>query len=602
MEDNQSLRPPARDVSHEPEDVAPWLPLERGSPWRNLRWLVSRGVALAGGFLMMGLVLTGVAGWYTSRPQFCRSCHNMEPYYVSWHKSTHKDVSCIKCHFPPGAGEKIRGKMLGLVQLAKYVTRSEGPRPAAEIPDESCLRSGCHETRLLTGRIAFQGIPFDHRPHLEEERRGKKLRCTSCHSQIVQGAHMTVTPSTCFLCHFRDGHFNEGLGACTRCHQIPEQDFDLGGSTKFNHELAYEKGVDCANCHGDLIGGNGEVPRERCGVCHNREDDLRRISDHVFMHEKHVTDHNVDCLACHLEIQHSLDPHRIETAAANCTSCHPAHHLEQVSMLKGQGGKTIVAHDQGMSTVRIACPSCHRFREVSATGTVLWKASTESCLMCHDRDMTDELQAYHAALRASLDEIDAALSRVREALPAAEVSPQRAAALPALVDDLQHDLSFLRVANGIHNIHYATTLTRTLVDRLKEVCRELQVEEPAIALPESIKLEAGKPQPAEPKPAPPEPTEPQPGAAEPPTPEAEKPAAEPATPGPEPAKAEPSESEAEKPEMAAPEAKEPEPEPPKPESGEPKPPEPDATPPEPEAPKPETKSEPNEPETAKPES
>ena len=91
----------------------------------------------------------------------------MEPYYKSWQESSHNDVPCIECHFAPGFGSKIRGKMLGLVQLAKYVTKSEGPRPAAEVPDASCLRSGCHETRLLSGRVEYQGIHFDHAPHLE---------------------------------------------------------------------------------------------------------------------------------------------------------------------------------------------------------------------------------------------------------------------------------------------------------------------------------------------------------------------------------------------------------------------------------------------------
>ena len=109
------------------------------------------------------------AGWYTSRPQFCNSCHIMEPYYKSWQASSHKDVTCIECHFPPGLGGKLRGKMLGLVQLAKYVTKSAGPRPAAEIPDASCLRSGCHETRLLTGRVDFHGVAL--RPHAAPRRK-----------------------------------------------------------------------------------------------------------------------------------------------------------------------------------------------------------------------------------------------------------------------------------------------------------------------------------------------------------------------------------------------------------------------------------------------
>jgi hypothetical protein len=238
-EDRQSL--PADDTP----DAAP---AEVSAPPRKfLKTLltVAKLVAATGGaFLFLLIVSVGFAGWYTSRPQFCRSCHIMEPYYQSWMASKHKDVTCIECHFEPGFGGEVRGKMLGLVQLAKYVTGSAGPRPAAEIPDASCLRSGCHENRLLSGKVQFHGVTFDHGPHMGQMRRGKKLRCTSCHSQIVQGEHMAVTETTCFLCHFKDEPFNAGLGACTRCHQIPEKTYGLGGGVKFTHELAYTKGVD----------------------------------------------------------------------------------------------------------------------------------------------------------------------------------------------------------------------------------------------------------------------------------------------------------------------------------------------------------------------
>ncbi len=165
-------------------------PAARPSVWRKLRWFLWRAAAVLGAFLFLILVTVALAGWYTSRPQFCNSCHIMGPYYRSWQTSAHKNVSCIECHFAPSFGGEIRGKMLGLVQLAKYVTQTQGPRPIAEVPDASCLRSGCHETRLLSGRVPgdFHGIPFDHTPHLGESRRGKRLRCTSCHGQIVQGS------------------------------------------------------------------------------------------------------------------------------------------------------------------------------------------------------------------------------------------------------------------------------------------------------------------------------------------------------------------------------------------------------------------------------
>ena len=297
--------------------------------------------------------------------------------------------------------------MLGLVQLAKYVTKSAGPRPAAEVPDASCLRSGCHETRLLSGRVEYAGIHFDHAPHMGETRRGMQLRCTSCHSQIVQGKHMAVTATTCFLCHFKDEPFNEGLAACTHCHQIPEKQYDLGGGVKFTHELAYKKGVDCISCHADVIRGKGEVPRERCLVCHNREGDLARIGDYAFMHAKHVAQHAVDCLDCHLRIEHSFDKERLVHAAADCASCHLDPHKAQIEMFEGTGTKTIPGHAGGMTVTRVTCRTCHRVKEVTPTGAVLWKASAQVCSMCHEASEADRLRSYHEALRAARPELDA---------------------------------------------------------------------------------------------------------------------------------------------------------------------------------------------------
>ena len=454
------------------------------SYWQQVRDLLLQVFAVTGAVVLVLLLMTGGAAEYTSRSEFCSSCHIMDPYYASWQQSSHHNVACIKCHFPPGAAEKVRGKMLGLVQLLKYVTKTASPRLSAEIPDESCLR--CHDTRLLSGRVVFHGVPFDHRPHLTQTRRGKQLRCTSCHSQIVQGPHMTVTTSTCFLCHFKDGVLNQGLGTCTRCHDIPEKKYDLGGGVTFSHELAYERGVDCASCHGDIIRGNGDVPKERCAVCHNRPDDLRRINDHEFLHQKHVSEHKIDCLDCHLEIQHSLDPHKLERAASNCQSCHANEHIEQIRMLKGEGGKSLVARHGGMAAVGITCSACHREKETSAAGTVLWKASTAVCLQCHDEAAKDRVVVIHSQLQGSLTKIATELSRAHEAVAGANLNETEKAQIGKQLRDLDDDLRFVQVGDSIHNIHYANSLLQALVDKLRAVGRELNIPEPAIELPKKL--------------------------------------------------------------------------------------------------------------------
>jgi len=252
---------------------------------------------------------------------------------------------------------------------------------------------------------------------------------------------------------------------------------------KFSHELAYERGVDCANCHRDLIRGNGDVPRERCTTCHNREDDIKRIDDHEFMHKVHVTDHKVDCLECHLEIKHSLDKHRIEHSAADCKACHPNQHGEQVRMLLGEGAKSIPAGHGSMAVAGISCPSCHQVKEVSPTGTVVWRASTAICTECHDEGATERLRARNEELQDSLAGIDASVVRAREAVAGAGLDQTQAAEITKRLRDLDDDIQFVRVGNSIHNMHYADSLVRAVVDKLRAICRELNIEGPTINLP-----------------------------------------------------------------------------------------------------------------------
>jgi nitrate/TMAO reductase-like tetraheme cytochrome c subunit len=450
--------------------------------WRKVRYIFYSLLALLGAWLFLMLIMVAAAGWYTSRPVFCNSCHIMEPYYKSWQKSKHHDVTCVECHFPPGIGGKVRGKMLGLVQLIKYVTASAGPRPSAEIPDASCLRSGCHETRLLSGKVDFHGIPFDHTPHLQENRRGKTLRCTSCHSQIVQGSHMTVTTSTCFLCHFKGEPLNAGLSACTHCHQIPTKSFDLGGGVKFTHELAFTKGVGCANCHGDLVRGDGHVPRERCLSCHSREGDLAKFDDHVFMHQKHVTEHKVDCVQCHTPIEHSLQRNKIEQAVNDCQTCHPNHHQEQVNLLRGAGAKTVPAEPNVMLGVRAECRTCHRVDGVDARGDKLVRGSLQMCSLCHDAVTVQKFENEHIALHNDLPLLEKALSEVEAAAKKGGLPADRAEKIAAETAALRHDLDLLRRGNDVHNMPFATDLQRAALERITALCKELKIPPPKLSL------------------------------------------------------------------------------------------------------------------------
>src|SRR3990167_8644310 len=92
---------------------------------------------------------------WSVQPSFCTNCHLMDPYYKSWQESSHgrHGVACIECHYEPGVVETARGKVMALNMVVKYFTGAEGTKPWAEVSDNSCMRSGCHSTRLLAGQV-----------------------------------------------------------------------------------------------------------------------------------------------------------------------------------------------------------------------------------------------------------------------------------------------------------------------------------------------------------------------------------------------------------------------------------------------------------------
>ena len=269
----------------------------------------------------------------------------------------------------------------------------------------------------------------------------------------------------------------------THCHQIPTKAFDLGGGVKFTHELAFTKGVACANCHRDVIRGNGDVPRERCLSCHSREGDLAKYNDVVFMHQEHVTVHKVDCIKCHTPIEHNLERNKIEHAVSECQSCHPDHHQQQVNMLRGIGAKTLGAEPNLMVEVRVECRTCHRVAAVSPVGAAILRGSLQACARCDTAGDVQQFEAYHLALRNALPVLEESLGKVESAAKNSGHSVEGTRRIAVEAADLRHDLDMLNRGNDVHNMHFAANLVRQTLARLVVLCREAKIEPPKVALP-----------------------------------------------------------------------------------------------------------------------
>jgi predicted CXXCH cytochrome family protein len=425
--------------------------------------LTPRGVRMAtlaaGIVLAFGFILLFAFVQVSSTPWFCGSfCHIMKPYYQSWARSSHRHIACVECHISPGVTAEIRKKFEAMSMVAKYFTATYGTKPWAEVDDAACLR--CHERRLLEGRVDFHGVTFDHTPHLTETRRGMKLRCTSCHGQIVQGTHLTVTSTTCALCHFKGQPANAGLGRCTRCHEIPERVVGRPRAN-FDHSQVKTLGMDCRSCHAGIVTGRGEVPRERCVSCHNQPQRLAEFENTDLLHRKHVTEHKVDCVECHMVIEHAQRPPTTTAAAVTsqdagtCGTCHGAGHGAQQLLYEGRGGRGVPVMPGPMAVAGVSCEGCHSAAlasDASQAGDLsvhTLRSNAVACMSCHGPSYEAIFDAWKGGVESRVE----ALRRQLDAtVGAMGVSP------PPVFEDARANFQLVERGRGVHNVNFSYAL------------------------------------------------------------------------------------------------------------------------------------------------
>ncbi|MBI5376200.1 MAG: response regulator [Candidatus Schekmanbacteria bacterium] len=417
--------------------------------------------------IFFAVVIVGSIGFiqFSMSPTFCNSCHIMRPYYDMWKNSRHNTVACVDCHYPPGFREEIKGKFQAATQVVKFLTGTYSTKPYAQIEDASCLRTGCHATRLLSGKVLFKkGIVFDHTPHLTQMRGGIKLRCTSCHSQIVQGSHIAVTETTCFTCHFngleKDPSLWETQAKCTICHEIPTQDIQFESIT-YNHQDFAGKGVACQKCHLEVVKGLGEVPKEFCVTCHGEPERLAKYNDFEFLHKHHVTDKKVECTRCHTEIKHSVKT-SVKPLEYSCDICHKDKHTGQKELYMGISGRGVEKMPSPMFIAQVDCIGCHvnkdKVNDHTQFDGFTLRPSEDGCISCHGNDYKGILKDWKDSVNAQLKETKALLSQIA---PLVGGAPDN---IKKLYDDAKYNIEFVEYSKGVHNIDYAIAL----LDKSKE--------------------------------------------------------------------------------------------------------------------------------------
>jgi nitrate/TMAO reductase-like tetraheme cytochrome c subunit len=146
-------------------------PATSPQPGKLRRWAKRLGITLVA-ILVAGVALLGVAEHQTAKPDFCGSCHIMEPYHESWQADLHGsklDVACVDCHYAPGERTTVKAKLRGLSQVASYVSGRYGAtRPRAHVSNDSCMTAKCHgDESFMEKEIAVGTVRFKHANHLK---------------------------------------------------------------------------------------------------------------------------------------------------------------------------------------------------------------------------------------------------------------------------------------------------------------------------------------------------------------------------------------------------------------------------------------------------
>lgn len=400
-------------------------------------------------FIVMGAVGVGGAEYYTGTPNFCGTCHVMDPYYESWSADIHGrrlDVRCVDCHYAPGERHTFMAKFKGLSQAVSYFSgRSGGSRPRAHVSDDSCLTSKCHgdggfrETKLEIGErrteireVAGQEVEIERKPTVVYQH--------SVHLDVEKKLDANQQAIDAIVDRLKHGLPKGGFERVEAASQSVES-----AAVRQSAMLAVVAELDASSYEKDAIElMRLEHMRVRldqlsgitCAACHNYNE----------AGDSHFKVNQTSCFTCHFTNQ------GFNQDTGECLKCHePPSRLIAVHGAAEPivGMATTANSSTGMMDHRdiirrgIDCASCH-LDVVQGDSTV----SVRECRHCHDQDRftkdfehrtTKTVEEYH---RAHVAAQSAQCGDCHRAIVHRLVDPvmvaSSAAFLEPVVNDCQH--------------------------------------------------------------------------------------------------------------------------------------------------------------------
>jgi cytochrome c nitrite reductase small subunit len=142
-------------------------------------------VAALFGMGLYMLRISNAASYLSDDPQACVNCHLMTPQYITWSRSSHREVAhCNDCHVPHNniVSKYYFKAMDGLYHASIFTIRAEpqvikARGPSIKVIQNNCIR--CHESQVTDAKMA--AFVQDH--HAKRTDRP----CWECHREVPHG-------------------------------------------------------------------------------------------------------------------------------------------------------------------------------------------------------------------------------------------------------------------------------------------------------------------------------------------------------------------------------------------------------------------------------
>jgi hypothetical protein len=223
--------------------------------------------------------------------------------------------------------------------------------------------------------------------------------------------------------------------------------------------------VSCVGCHETVTGGTGEAGQRRCFNCHNEPERIEQFENTTFVHQTHISVHNVECTQCHTPILHRVVS-LAETFELDCEACHQSAHDEQRRMYAGMGGHGTDNMPSSMFLARVSCQSCHGLPSQVPGHAEVKRAGEATCMSCHGTRYANILPSWQQEIERRRAEVSAVVDAARQTLNAAPVRTRATA--DSLLRLAAENIQFVELGKGAHNVTYADELLRAAIGLVQE--------------------------------------------------------------------------------------------------------------------------------------